>query len=150
MAKWVKAVASGLYVGYIPYLSGTAGSLEGVLIYIFISRLSWWIYSLILVVLLFLGEWVSSRAEEIFRERDSHKIIIDEVAGYLITMFLIPWNLKYVLAGFIFFRIFDIWKPFPIRRLQKLSRGKGVMIDDIVAGIYAHFLIILLKFTIIP
>lgn len=146
MGRWEKIVASGLYVGYSPYLSGTTGTLEGVLVYFFLSRFPRVIYSASLVGILIIGGWASSRAEEIFQEPDSHKIVIDEITGYLITMLFFPWSSGYAFLGFILFRLFDIWKPFPIHRLQKLGGGVGVMIDDIVAGTYAHLLLLFIKY----
>ncbi len=146
MGRWEKIVASGLYVGYSPYLSGTTGTLVGVLIYFFLSHFPRLIYSAVLVGGLLIGGYVSSRAEKIFQESDSHKIVIDEITGYLITMLFFPWSPWYAFLGFILFRLLDIWKPFPIRRLQKLEGGVGVMIDDIVAGIYAHLLLLFIKY----
>jgi phosphatidylglycerophosphatase A len=82
---------------------------------------------------------VSSEAETIFRKKDSALIVVDEMAGFLVTLFLIPWSAKSLVTGFVVFRIFDIVKPFPIRRLEsQLPGGWGVVADDVFAGFYAN------------
>ena len=74
-----------------------------------------------------------------FKKKDSGLIVIDEMAGLLLTLFLIPWSIKTVVIGFFLFRLMDIVKPFPIRRLETtLPRGWGVVGDDVLAGIYAN------------
>jgi len=83
--------------------------------------------------------WVSGEAEKLFNEKDSGRIVIDEIAGMSVTLFLVPWTVTSVVMGFLLFRIMDIIKPFPIRRLEHgLSGGWGVVGDDLLAGIYAQ------------
>lgn len=146
-------------VGFIPLAPGTWGSIVGVGIYLLIWKIEtnagirllhrgWnseqigaWIYSLNSIALLlfcFSGIWASSRAVKIFQTKDPQKVVVDEVMGQLIVFafapFLISWKL--VLAGFVLFRLFDIWKPYPIRSLENLPTGIGVCADDILAGVY--------------
>jgi phosphatidylglycerophosphatase A len=125
-------------VGYLQG-PGTYGTLVAIPLCYLLSRLG------LVGGILFTGAfsglaiWVSGEAEKLFEEKDSSRIVIDEMAGFLVTLFLIPWNAKFVAIGFVVFRIFDIVKPFPIRRLESgLSGGWGVVGDDLLAGLYAN------------
>jgi phosphatidylglycerophosphatase A len=83
--------------------------------------------------------WMSGEAEKVFNKKDSGLIVIDEMAGFLVALFLIPWSVKSVVIGFFLFRLIDIAKPFPIRILEsKLPGGWGVVGDDLLAGIYVN------------
>lgn len=146
-------------VGYLPLAPGTWGSIVGVLIYLLfgavdfhitnhfltagwqISQITAWIQSinLVLFVLLCLaGIWAANRATILFKDKDPSQAVVDEVIGQLIVFLFIPFttNWFYVLAGFIFFRIFDIWKPYPIDSLENLPVGIGICADDMLAGVY--------------
>ena len=142
--KLVKSFAS-LFVGYSPVAPGTFGTLIGIPLYLILYPQGIKIYIIFTTLFIILGIEISSLAETIFDEHDSPKIIIDEIAGFLVTMLFIPLNIKFILLGFILFRIFDIWKPVPISHLQKFPGGIGIMADDILAGIYSN--IILQVFT---
>lgn len=86
--------------------------------------------------------WISGFADMILKTKDNQKIVIDEIAGMLVTMALVPVGWRTLLAGFILFRLFDIWKPFPIRLIQdKVPGGWGVVGDDVLAGVYANFIL---------
>ena len=145
-------------VGYLPLAPGTWGSAVGVLIYIgFISvrdhfvvgeRLlvanifHYTIYAGFLVcltVLSLFGIWASGRSTELFGNTDPSQAVIDEVVGQLVTFVLFPFWISwpFILAGFLLFRLFDIWKPYPIDDLQVLPGGLGICADDLVAGVYA-------------
>lgn len=143
----VKIFAS-LFVGYSPIAPGTLGTLVGVPLYFALYLQGTKIYIIFATLFFILGIWISSLAETIFNEHDSPKIIIDEVAGFLITMLFIPLKIKFVILGFILFRTMDIWKPAPISYLQKLPRGLGIMADDIMAGIYSNIILQVLVFYI--
>lgn len=84
-----------------------------------------------------LGIWAADRAEPIFGEKDSAKIVVDEIAGFMIANFAAPERLAPLVAAFILFRFFDIIKPYPARRAERLSGGFGVVLDDVVAGLYS-------------
>ncbi len=100
------------------------------------------IYFVTVVTFIFFAVWVASFAEIYFGQKDSQKIVIDEIAGYLVTMLFIPFQWKWALAGFLLFRLFDIWKPFPIRKLEhQLKGGWGVVMDDVAAGVYANVIL---------
>ena len=135
-------VATGCYAGYAPIASGTFGTLLAIPLCYLLSRVS--PVHAILFLALFTGfaVWMSGEAEKVFKKKDSGLIVIDEMAGFLVTLFLIPWNVKSVIIGFFLFRLFDIVKPFPIRRVEtKLPGGWGVVGDDVFAGIYANVIL---------
>jgi phosphatidylglycerophosphatase A len=150
--RWlIKLLATGFYTGYTPIAPGTAGSLIGVIIYLGMYHLFWPYYLLILIALTFFGIWLSNQATiYFFKKKDSKRIVIDEIIGFLITMFLIiPAETsfsdiflfrygKFIIVGFLVFRVIDILKPFPLRRLERLPGGWGVMCDDLLAGVYAN------------
>jgi phosphatidylglycerophosphatase A len=92
------------------------------------------------------GAWASGRAEEISGIIDPSFVVIDEVAGQLITLFLLPFSWKVLVAGFVLFRLFDVIKPFPARRLEKMHGGWGIMMDDVLVGVYANILLHLAVF----
>ena len=139
-------------VGLIPFAPGTFGALVGVIIFygLFLACKSSPQYFQVVVIIASLmvtalGIWASNSGEKIFGEKDAQRIVVDEVAGQLISYILIaplmvaqlskPTTI--IIIGFLLFRTFDIWKPYPIRQLEKLGDGLGVMADDVLAGIYA-------------
>ncbi len=142
-----------MFVGYIPFAPGTFGSIIGIVIYYAASLYLDTLQSLIVLIVLFLiGTFAAGKAEKILHEQDSGKIVIDEIVGMYITMFLIPLNLVNVLIGFIFFRTLDIIKPYPISYIDKhVHRGIGIMLDDVAAGVSANIFsrIIIFLFEII-
>ncbi len=138
--------ASGCYSGYAPIASGTVGTLVGIPVFILLSQLPLLQYGILTAGFLLAGVWLSSRAEAILGARDSGVIVIDEITGYLVTMFALPVGWWSVLGGFALFRVFDILKPFPIRRIDRRFRGGwGVMLDDVAAGVYANLSLQLLR-----
>jgi len=137
--KFVIFVATGGYVGFFPIAPGTMGSLVGVLFYFLFSSFPLIIYLLSTATLFILGGWIAERAEIIFAQKDSPRIVIDEIVGFLITMILIPFTLGNAFAGFLFFRLFDIIKPPPARKIDRQMKGGfAVILDDAVAGLYAN------------
>jgi phosphatidylglycerophosphatase A len=145
-------IATGFGVGFIPFAPGTFGSILGLLIaYFLISVFNPDVIlqqnSLIIVsvILAFLGIWAANRAEKIFDQKDAGQIVLDEVCGQLISFIFIAPYLRRLggqwvwwgIAGFILFRAFDILKPYPLKVLEQIRGGLGVMLDDIIAGIYA-------------
>jgi phosphatidylglycerophosphatase A len=145
MRQLILLISSTLYVGYIPWASGTFATALAIVFYLPSARFNVlpivhpdiWIYLAITAAIIIGGTWAADRAEKIHNEKDSHKIVIDEVAGYFVTMILLPTTWFWIFAGFFAFRFFDVWKPGPIRRLQFLKGGTGVMIDDVLAGAMA-------------
>ena len=131
------AVATSLGVGYIPFAPGTFGSLVGLLL--------WWALppsaagqAAVIVGLFVVGSWSASVAERHFASTDPGAVVIDEVMGMLITMFLNPGGWLSLGLGFLLFRAFDVIKPYPANRLERLHGGIGVMADDAMAAVYAN------------
>lgn len=147
-------------VGYLPLMPGTFGSVVGVAIYYGIEALEagagarsaasgyapeqitalvWASNSILLIAFIIVGIWASGRSIAIFGNTDPQQAVVDEVLGMLVTLLFIPQGAHwiFVLVGFLLFRLFDIWKPYPIDSLQSLPGGVGVCADDLVAGVYA-------------
>ena len=149
-------------VGYFPIAPGTVGSLVGAGLYVSLWS---WIYGVfelralrrglnflnvftpqiafmfvVILVVTMLGIWAASRTERVLQKKDPSIVVIDEVAGQMIALLSWPflshsgWT---VLTAVVLFRVFDIWKPYPIRRLERLESGLGIMADDVLAGVYA-------------
>ena len=135
MRAIIRVIASGLYVGYSPVAPGTMGSLWGVLIYLFLYKHPD-VLILVTIFLFIIGFLVCARAEKVFNEKDSGKIVIDEIASMcLVCLFLKPgWFM--LIVGFLLFRFFDVAKPPPIRKIEKLSGSLGIMLDDVIAAVY--------------
>jgi phosphatidylglycerophosphatase A len=140
MRRLVKITTSFFYIGHSPFMSGTLGSLAGLLIY-FVVKDKLPIYAFSLVFLFALGILFSGEAEKIYKRKDARMIVIDEAFGMLLSLFLVPYNIWVVLLGFVLFRVFDITKPPPARRIEKFSGSFGIMFDDIIAAIYANFIL---------
>ncbi len=132
-------LATFLYVGEIPIVPGTFGTIPGLFIFIMASMLGVpiWGYFLLVVALYFVGVWAAGRAEKISGKKDDGRIVIDEVVGAMITMFYMPLDWRVVVVGFFAFRFFDVVKP-GFRKIQQIEGGHGVMIDDVLAGIMAN------------
>jgi phosphatidylglycerophosphatase A len=134
-------IAQGAYSGKSPFAPGTAGTVVGVLLYLVMRGVgpAWYLAAAAAVIVI--GIWTAGRAEVLLGEKDAQSIVIDEIAGYLISMVLAPSGWIYVVAAFILFRVFDVIKPWPLKRLQDLHGGLGVMFDDIGAGIYTNIVL---------
>jgi phosphatidylglycerophosphatase A len=140
LGGWTQWVATGFGVGYLPVAPGTAGSLLGLAFYLLLRVFSPLVYGLVLLTVLLLGFYTAGRAEEAFQRIDPSQVVIDEIGGMLATYFLLPTGVLGVTLGFCFFRLFDVTKPPPIRWLQELPGGAGIMLDDLAAAGYAHLL----------
>jgi phosphatidylglycerophosphatase A len=134
----VLALATGGGSGYAPVASGTAGSAVGLALWLALSRLSPAGYALACAGVVIVGIWAAGRAEGLLGRHDDGRITIDEIAGMLLSLAWLPARPEVAGLGFVLFRIFDIWKPFPARRAEQLPGGLGVMADDLVAGAYAN------------
>ncbi len=138
--------ATGLGAGYSPVASGTAGTLVAIPLFVLLSKWGTTGVLIGLAIITILGVPLASRMEELTATKDPGRIVIDEIAGYLVTMLGSPPDLFYILAGFLLFRFFDILKPPPIRYLERaLFSGLGVMADDLMAGVYAWGVLRLLE-----
>jgi len=128
-------IALGLGSGLAPKAPGTAGTLLTVPLVYFLQQQSTLVYVLVTLFVLATGSWICGYAAKKLQVHDHSAIVYDEVAGFLITMFLIPTGWHWMLAGFILFRFFDAVKPWPISWIDKnVHGGFGIMIDDVIAG----------------
>ncbi|MGD0282235.1 MAG: phosphatidylglycerophosphatase A [Dissulfurispiraceae bacterium] len=135
-----KIIASVFFIGYIPFASGTFGSLAA-LIFMWLLKPDMVLHGVLVVGAFALGTVVSHIAEGIFG-KDSGRIVIDEFTGFMISVFLLPLTAGYLTAAFFLFRFFDILKPPPIRNIERAVRGGlGVMMDDVAAGLMTNLLI---------
>ena len=134
--------ASGCYSGFSPGAPGTTGSVIGVALFWFLSSLSFPLYILTVTSFVFLSIWCAARASAIFQKKDPSQVVIDEIAGYLVTMAAVPPTWGYIVAGFLLFRVLDIVKPYPIRWIdQNVAGGYGIVLDDVLAGVYANIIL---------
>jgi phosphatidylglycerophosphatase A len=140
-----RGIASGMYIGYLPFAQGTAGSLWGPALCLLLPNYCFPALWFALPLLFLIGVWSSGRAEK-YWGHDPGRVVIDEVVGMLVALAWMPVNLYSVGAGFILFRAFDILKPQPVRLAERLPGGWGVMADDLIAGLYANILIRLLLY----
>lgn len=140
-------LATGFGVGYSPFAPGTLGTLLAIPTYYFLSNIFSPIYEITLIGFFFLAVWISEKAEIFFGKKDSPKIVIDEMMGFFISMLWVPKAFHFIMISFFLFRFFDILKPFPIRWLERrLEGGYGVVLDDIIAGVYANIILQIISF----
>jgi phosphatidylglycerophosphatase A len=145
--KAIKLLATGFGSGLSPIAPGTMGTLVGIAICLLCLPLTWPWRFLFVIFLSALAIFISGRAERIYSKKDDQRIVIDEIAGFQVAMLPVAITGLNLCIAFILFRIFDIWKPFPIRNLQNLPGGWGVVIDDVAAGIYAGVLMLALNYS---
>ena len=138
--------AAGFGAGYSPIAPGTAGTLLTIPVYLVLSQIRFPLYELTLVTFFFLSSWISDQAQRYWGKKDDPRIVIDEIMGYLITMLWLPKATLFIILGFFLFRFFDIVKPPPIRILERVKGGYGVVLDDVMAGVYANIILQLLQF----
>ena len=134
----VHFLAFGFGSGLAPFAPGTAGTLAVIPIYLLMQPLNLLQYGVLLGFICIIGIWICGESSRRLGVHDHSGIVWDEFAGYLITMFAAPFAWQWIIIGFLLFRLFDIWKPWPIRYIdQQLTGGLGIMLDDILAGILA-------------
>lgn len=141
VATWV---ATGFGIGRAPVAPGTFGALLGVPLYLVLRDLPAVVYAVGVLLLFAAGAWVCGLAERRLNARDHKSIVFDEIVGLLITLWGSPSGWVWLAIGFGLFRLFDIWKPFPIRRVERWPGGWGVMADDALAGVYGFTVLQLL------
>lgn len=140
-----KIIATVFFIGYIPFAPGTFGSLAG-LAFIWIFKPDFLQQIVILIAGVIIGIFSSQVIEKISGTKDSKHIVIDEFVGYMASIIFLPLTIGYIIAAFFLFRFFDILKPPPIRNLERMfSGGIGVMIDDVVAGVFTNIILQVIK-----
>lgn len=133
----VHLISLGFGSGLSPWAPGTAGTLVAIPIHIALSQTPQWCYLAVTLATIMLGIWTCGQTAKALGVHDASVIVWDEVAGYLVAMTLMPPTVAGIVAGFLLFRLFDILKPWPIRAIdQRLPGGAGIMLDDVLAGIY--------------
>lgn len=138
LANPVHLLAFGLGTGCSPKAPGTMGTLLAVALYLPLAALPLTLYLVLLGGVILAGIWLCERASRDLGVHDHPGIVWDEIAGYLLTMVGAPDGWQWVVAGFLLFRLFDIWKPWPIGWLdRRVGGGLGIMLDDLVAGLFA-------------
>jgi phosphatidylglycerophosphatase A len=138
-------IAFGFGSGLMPIAPGTWGTLAAMPLYLLMVGLPLWLYLFITLLAFILGVWVSEKVSRDLGVHDYSGIVWDEVVGYLLTMAMVPVGLGWMIAGFLLFRLFDIWKPQPIGLVDaKVKGGLGIMLDDVLAAIPAWLILQLL------
>ena len=136
----VKFISTFGFVGYLPVAPGTYASIAGLLIYLFIKD-NPVVSSSILLLVIVTGFLITTRAEKVFNKKDASCIVIDEVAGMLVSLMFLPSDPRVFMLAFLVFRLLDILKPYPADRLQYVKGSAGIMSDDLVVGLYTNALI---------
>jgi phosphatidylglycerophosphatase A len=140
MRKFVLFAATAGGSGYVPGAPGTAGSAVGLLLYLPLAALPPAGYLLAVAGVAGLGVWAADRAGPLFGSKDDRRITVDEVAGMLLALALLPPRIDVAAAAFLLFRLLDVTKPPPARAAESLPGGVGVVADDLVAGLYANLI----------
>lgn len=142
MRAFALVVATGAGSGYSPFASGTAGSAVGLLLFWPLAQLSIPLYAITVVGVTCVGIWAAEQMCRLWNTQDDGRIVVDEIAGQLITLFPLLFfgrtrSLAWVVTGFVVFRCLDVWKPGPVRWLdQNVHGGTGVVLDDVLAGVF--------------
>ncbi|MCH8927656.1 MAG: phosphatidylglycerophosphatase A [Candidatus Marinimicrobia bacterium] len=126
-------------------MSGTYGSILGVLLFVLLTSVSFQIKIIILVFMFIFGAIAAAKIERQSGTEDNQIIVIDEIAGVWVTLLIAPEGIWWIAAALTVFRIMDISKPFPIKNLESVKSGYGVMLDDILAGVYAGVILLLVE-----
>jgi len=144
--KFILAVTTIFGLGYVPLIPGTASCVAALFVFVLIKSQLWLI--IITVLSLILAFSFSGRAESILGKKDAKEIVIDDFSGMLITYILIPYDIRFIIAGFLLFRMFDMLKIPPADRIEKCNGALGIVGDDIVAGIYANIALRIVVFLL--
>jgi len=135
-----KLLSTFFYVGYLPLIPGTFGSLAGIIL-IYLIELYALNYVLLTIAVIAIGFLVCGRAEKAMAKNDPRFVVIDEVSGMLLSLVFIPYDIKLVVLAFILFRVLDTLKPYPAGRLERLKGSVGIMSDDLIAGLYTNLIL---------
>ncbi len=142
-------IATAGYTGFFPIAPGTVGSAVGLAIFAALRFWTpWWTEGVAVLLSLLAGVWSAGVVERGLQRTDPGPVVIDEVLGMLLTLLLLPVSVAGAIVGFVVFRIFDVIKPFPANRAEKLPGGWGIMLDDAISGLYAHVVLRVLTFVV--
>jgi phosphatidylglycerophosphatase A len=148
MNRLILFLATGLGVGYSPIVPGTTGTLLAIPIFLLLSCIPSPVYEWTIIAFFFLACWVSDKAQSHWGKKDDQRIVIDEIMGFFTAMMWLPKTTLFVALGFVLFRVFDIVKPPPVRRLEQVRGGYGVVLDDVMAGVYANIVLQIIRLMI--
>lgn len=140
---FIRFIATGFFSGYSPVASGTAGSLVACALFLIPAVRVPAVFGLTIVITFFAGTYCSARMERVFGD-DPSIVVVDEIVGMWLALAFLPSSAAVMALSFVLFRIFDIFKPPPARRAERLKHGWGVMLDDVIAGAYANISVRLL------
>ena len=132
--------ATFLGVGFFPLAPGTAATIAGIGL-VFLLQFSLFYYVMVLMILLVIAIPVCSYLEKQIGRKDPGILVIDEVVGIMIALIGLPLDWRFVIVGFFLFRAFDMFKIYPINRLEALPGGLGIMLDDVMAGLYTNIVL---------
>ena len=137
--RWVIFIATGCFSGKSPIAPGTIGSLLGLPLCIFLAKYNLWISIAVITGFILFAICIAGEAARLMNSKDPGCIVIDEIAGIMVTFLNLDLNLLNITSGFFLFRFFDIVKPFPVRYVEKrIKGGAGIVLDDLLAGVYSH------------
>jgi phosphatidylglycerophosphatase A len=137
--KSVFFAASGLFLGLIPFAPGTFGSLLGIPFYWLLSHISFFLRICLLGFFFIISVWIAGKTELLLMNKDPSQIVIDEIVGMTVALLGISFKPALIIIAFLFFRFFDIWKPFPIKYIDRsFPGGWGIVLDDVAAGVMAN------------
>lgn len=146
--RWKELFFTGFYTGYSPVAPGTVGTILALFIYIIeyiaFGSISWIINLIVVLILIYPSIKLGDEGEKFFSEKDPSQVVLDEMMGYWISLMFYPFNIKIVIAAFIIFRFFDIVKPYPVRKLENMRGGLGIMLDDYISGVYTNIILFLI------
>ena len=145
--KLALILSSCFGIGLIPVAQGTFGTLAGIPLALALAHLGPMAGAYFLFFFILLGIWASERSARALEKEDPAEVVIDETAGLLLALFLLPATGFNLCLGFVLFRLFDILKPYPIRRLEKIGGGPGIVLDDLLAGVYGNLCLRLLTYA---
>ena len=136
----VKILSTFFYIGYLPLIPGTFGSLAGIVLFYLVkdNPVNYVFWTIVIIIAGFL---VCGRSEKIMQKKDPRYVVIDEVSGMLLSLLFLPYDIKLVIIAFILFRILDTLKPYPAGCLEKSRGSLGIMGDDLIAGFYTNIIL---------
>ena len=136
--KTALALSTWFGTGLLPVAPGTFGSLASVPLVLVLQHIGVWYSAFVLALVTCVAVWASDRTQKLLGQNDPKEVVIDEVAGFLLAMFLLPSSWLVLGLGFLLFRGFDIIKPYPAKQAERLRGGLGIVMDDLIAGLYAY------------
>ena len=142
MKRIIHLLAFGFGSGLSPIMPGTCGTIAAIPIYLLLANLPLLYYSIILAIMILVGFWLCGLTAHDLKIKDPPSVVWDEIVGYLLTMIAVPVYWLWIILGFILFRIFDIWKPWPISWINDhIDGGFGIVVDDLVAAVFAAIIL---------